>query len=229
MPLLAAFDGGRLTSDGGLPWLAEADTLRHDPLFKLVCGRRPDSDPDLASQPSFSRLENTIDRHTAERLVAALVDLYVRERSRMVVLRRILIDVDGTYDPAHGEEEGVADHGFYQQHMYHPPLVFDGDTGQRITVLQPGNVHGRRFLVLVLRRLVRRLRQPWPQVAIDLRADSGCAVTRLYTWCEAHDISDTIGLIPNPRLEVLAPCAPMPRHRVGLLTLIAIPCQRPRW
>lgn len=252
VPLLAAFDGGRLTSDGGLPWLAEADTalalcatlarcipdwrrrrgqhsldllvrqrvfqiacgyedqndadtLRRDPLLKLVCGRLPDSGRDLASQPTLSRLENAIDRHAAERVARALVDLYVRERGRLGVPRRVLIDVDGTDDPAHGEQEGVAYHGFYQQHMYHPLLVFDGDTGQLITaVLRPGNVHGSRFLVLVLRRLVRRLRRAWPAVAIELRADSGCAVPRLYAWCEAMGIDYTIGLIPNPVLERLA-------------------------
>jgi hypothetical protein len=250
--LLAAFDGGRLTSDGGLPWLAEADTalalcttlagcipdwrrrrghhtletlvrqrvfqiacgyedqndattLRHDPLLKLVCGRLPDSGRDLASQPTFSRLENAVDRHTAERLAGALVHLYVRERSRTGVPQRVLIDVDGTDDPAHGDQEGVAYHGFYQQHMYHPLLVFDGETGQLITaVLRPGNTHGSRFLVLVLRRLVRQLRQAWPEVAIELRADSGCAVPRLYAWCEAMGIEYTIGLIPNPVLERLA-------------------------
>ncbi len=81
-------------------------------------------------------------------------------------------------------------------------LVFDGDTGQLITaVLRPGNVHGSRFVVLVLRRLVRRLRQAWPNVALELRADSGCAVPRLYAWCEANAITYTVGLIPNPRLK----------------------------
>ncbi len=252
VPLVAAFDGGRLTSDGGLPWLAEADTalalcatlarcipdwrrrrgrhsletlvrqrvfqiacgyedqndadtLRHDPLLKLVCGRLPDSGLALASQPTFSRLENAVDRPSAERLAAVLVDLYVRERSRTGVPRHVLLDVDGTDDPAHGEQEGVAYHGFYQQHMYHPLLVFDGETGQLITaVLRPGNAHGSRFLVLVLRRLVRRLRQAWPNVALELRADSGCAVPRLYAWCEANAITYTIGLIPNPRLAALA-------------------------
>ena len=250
-PLVAAFDGGRLTSDGGLPWLAEvdaaldlcatlarcipdwrrgpvlhsletlvrqrvfqiacgyedqddADTLRTDPLLKLVCGRLPESGRPLASQPTMSRLENHIDRHTAERLAAALVELYVQARRGQRPPARILLDFDGTDDPAHGQQEGVAYHGYYDQHMYHPLLVFDGDTGHLITaVLRPGNVHASRFAVLVLRRLVRRLRQTWPTVAIELRADSGFAIPRLYAFCAAHGISYTIGLIPNPTLERL--------------------------
>ncbi len=252
VPLVAAFDGGRLTSDGGLPWLAEADaalalcatlarcipdwrrgpvihsletlvrqrvfqiacgyedqddadSLRTDPLLKLVCGRLPDSGVPLASQPTMSRLANHIHRHTAERLAMALVDLYLHARGRHGPPTRILLDFDGTDDPAHGQQEGVAYHGYYDQHMYHPLLVFDGDTGHVITaVLRPGNAHASRFAVLVLRRLVRRLRQVWPDVVIELRADSGFAIPRLSAWCAAHAVTYTIGLIPNPVLERLA-------------------------
>jgi hypothetical protein len=89
--------------------------------------------------------------------------------------------------------------------MDHPLLVFDGDTGQLITaVLRPGNAHGSRLVVLVLRRLLRRIRAAWPSVTVELRADSGFAVPRLYRWCEANRVHYTIGLIPNPRLEALA-------------------------
>jgi Transposase DDE domain group 1 len=118
---------------------------------------------------------------------------------------RIVLDLDGTDDPAHGEQEGVAYHGYYRQHMYHPLLVFDGDTGHLITaILRPGNVHGSRFVVPVLRRLLRKLRAAWPGVAVELRADSGFAVPRLYAWCEANAVAYTIGLIPNPTLEAYA-------------------------
>src|SRR5438067_592756 len=89
--------------------------------------------------------------------------------------------------------------------MDYPLLVFDGQTGQLITaVLRPGNVHGSRFVVLVLRRVLRRLRSVWPQVSLELRADSGFAVPRLYAWCEQHAVDYTIGLVPNRRLVVQA-------------------------
>jgi hypothetical protein len=250
--LLARFDGGQVTSDGGLPWVAraeaalgvcaalaacvpewrrggvrhslvalvrqrvfqiacgyedqdDADTLRSDPLLKVACGRLPASEADLASQPTLSRLENAVDRRAVERLAEALVDLYIRERGRDGVPARIVVDLDGTDDPAHGEQEGVAYHGYYRQHMYHPLLIFDGDTGHLITaVLRPGNVHGSRFAVLVLRRLLRKLRAAWPDAAVEVRADSGFAVPRLYAWCEANTVDYTVGLIPNPTLERLA-------------------------
>ena len=252
LPLVVAFDAGQLTSDGGLPWLAEVDaalglcatlaqqvpewrrgpvlhpletllrqrvfqiacgyadqndatTLRDDPLLKLVCGRRPASDPALASQPTFSRLENAISRATCYRLASALVALYLEERERDGPPARVLLDCDGTADPTHGDQEGSAYHGYYRQHMYHPLLIFDGDTAQLITaVLRPGNAHGSQGIVAVLRRLVAALRARWPRVQLELRADAGFAVPALYDYCDDEGISYTIGLVPNPRLEALA-------------------------
>ena len=252
LPLEVAFDAGRLTSDGGLVWLAEADralglcallaaglpdwrrgpvrhsletlvrqrvfqiacgyadqddadTLRTDPLLKLVCGRLPDTGWDLASQPTLSRLENAVDRHAVRALALALLEIYVRQRERMGVPRRIVLDFDGTDDPAHGQQEGVSYHGYYRQHMYHPLLLFDGETGQLITaVLRPGHCHASRFVLLVLRHLLPRLRARWPEVRIELRADSGFASPKLYAWCETYGVDYTIGLIPNPTLEALA-------------------------
>jgi hypothetical protein len=252
LPLEATFDGGRLTTDGGLPWLSEAeatlgictayaacvpewrrgpvrhslatlvrqrvfqiacgyedqddaDTLRTDPLLKLVCGRLPETGADLASQPTLSRLENAVDRRACYRLAVALGDLYLRERERGGVPRRILIDVDSTDDPTHGHQEGTAYHGYYGQHMYHPLLLFDGATDQLITaVLRPGNVHASQGVVAVLKRVVRAMRARWPGVAIEVRIDAGGAVPAIYDFCERETIGYTIGLVPNRRLEALA-------------------------
>ena len=252
LPVEASFDGGRLTSDGGLPWLEQAestlglcaafaaaipewrrgpvrhplptlirqrvfqiacgyedqddaDTLRTDPLLKLVCGRLPETGPDLASQPTLSRLENAVDRKSCYRLAVALGELYLREREREGVPTHIILDLDGTDDPTHGEQEGSAYHGYYRHHMYHPLLVFDGETGQLITaVLRPGNTHGSAGMVAVLKRVVRALRSRWPEVSIEIRMDSGGAVPGIYDWCEQEGIAYTIGLITNPRLTALA-------------------------
>src|SRR5579859_2157127 len=250
--LSAAFDAGRLTSDGGLVWLSEADqslgicevlaacipdwrhgpvlhslptlvrqrifqiacgyadqndatTLRSDPLLKAVCGRLPDSGADLASQPTLSRLENAVERHACEAMAEVLVTLYIHERQRTGVPSHLVLDIDGTDDPVHGNQEGGAYHGFYREHIYHPLLMFDGQTDQLITAaLRPGRCHESRFVVLLLRRIVKRLRAAWPQVTIEIRADSGFAVPRLYAWCENNAIGYTIGLIPNRRLAVIA-------------------------
>jgi hypothetical protein len=251
-PLDASFDAGRLTSDGGLAWLREAEddlglcaalaaevpewrrgtphhtlrtlvtqrvfqiacgdedqndatTLRRDPLLKLVCGRLPCSDRDLASQPTLSRLENAVNARACYRLAWALGQIYLRAREREGVPTRIVLDLDGTDDPTHGHQEGSAYHGYDDQHQYLPLLIFDGDTDQLITaVRRRGDVHASHGVVAILKRVVRALRDRWPGVQIALRADSGCAVPAIYAFCERADLEYTIGLIPNPRLTVLA-------------------------
>ena len=185
----------------------DADTLRRDPLLKLVCGRLPSSAADdLASQPTLSRLENAVDRRSCYRLAHTLVGLYLDARERAGgVPAHLLLDLDSTDDATHGAQEGSAYHGYYQQHMYHPLLIFDGETDQLLTaVLRPGTVHASRGVVSVLKRLVRRIRMRWPDVTIELRADSGFAVPALYEWCEAEGIAYTLGLATNPRLAAAA-------------------------
>ena len=254
LELEAAFDGGRITSDGGLLWLAQidgdlglceavsehvpewrggrsvrhslatlvrqrvyqiacgyedqndADSLRADPLLKLVLGRLPETGADLASQPTLSRLENAPSARDCLRIAQELVELYVRERGKDAVPQEILLDFDATDDPAHGEQEGAFYHGYYRTRMYHPLLVFDGRTNQLITaVLRRGNTHASRGALAVLKRIVGRLREAWGQgVRIEIRADAGFAVPEIYEYCEREGIGYTIGLISNPRLEVLA-------------------------
>jgi Transposase DDE domain group 1 len=186
----------------------DADTLRCDPLLKLVCGRRPhEPSADLASQPTLSRLENAVDRRACYHLARALVGLYVRERERVAggAPSHVLLDLDSTDDPTYGEQEGSAYHGYYQQYMYHPLLIYDGHTNQLISaVLRPGTAHASRGVVSILRRLVAILRAHWPHVTIELRADSGFAIPALYTYCEREQIAYTLGLSPNARLRARA-------------------------
>lgn len=84
----------------------DAATPRHDPRRKQVCGRLPVSGTPLASQPTLSRLENAVDRTTCDRLAVTLVESCLRERERDGVPTCIRLDLDGTADPVHGEQEG---------------------------------------------------------------------------------------------------------------------------
>ncbi len=179
----------------------DADHLRTDPLLKHVCGRLPQTGVDLASQPTFSRLENAVSAQTCYRLAVALGEIYLRERERDGTPTHLVLDLDGTDDPTHGAQEGSAYHGYYRQHMYHPLLVFDGGTDQLITaVLRPGTVHASQGVVAILQRIVTTVRARWPEVTLEIRADSGFAIPALYAYCEAERIAFTIGLVPNARL-----------------------------
>jgi DDE family transposase len=254
LALEATFDGGRLTSDGGLLlWLAkmdaelglcetmaanvpewrrgasvrhsllalvgqrvyqvacgyedqnDANSLRAEPLLKLACGSLPETGEDLASQPTISRMENAPGARACYRIAAALGEIYIEQRAKGGVPERILLDFDSTDDPTHGEQEGSYYHGYYGQHMYHPLLVFDGESGQLVTaVLRPGNTHASRSAVAILKRVVARLRRAWPSVRIEIRADAGFALPSVYEWCEKEGVDYTIGLITNSRLEAMA-------------------------
>jgi hypothetical protein len=252
LALEAAFDGGRITSDGGLVWLAEADSelglceaisehvpewrkrrgrhsleslvrqrvfqiacgyedqddadfLREDPLLKLSCGSLPQSGADLASQPTLSRLENAATRRSCHRIAEALFELYLSERASGGAPRKVLLDLDSTADPTHGDQEGSYYHGYYREHIYHPLLVFDGESGHLIcALLRAGNTHASNSSVAILKRIVSGLRGRWPEAEIEIRADAGFAVPALYDYCEAEGITYTVGLISNARLEGMA-------------------------
>lgn len=150
-------------------------------------------------------MENAADARACYRMAQTLFGTYVRERSKKGTPKKVLLDFDSTADPAHGDQEGVYYHGFYGEHIYHPLLVFDGETNQLIAaILRCGNTHASRGSFAVLKRIVGRLRQAWPEVEIEIRADAGFAVPEVYEYCEKEGIDYTIGLISNRRLEVLA-------------------------
>jgi Transposase DDE domain group 1 len=183
----------------------DSDTLREDPLLKAVCSSMPESGQDLASQPTICRLENAATRRSCHRIAQILFELYLKERGKDAPPKKVLLDFDSTDDPTHGEQEGSYYHGYYGQHMYHPLLVFDGETGQLITaLLRAGNTHASNTSVALLRRIVSRLREKWPNVQIEMRADAGFAVPSVYEYCEKESITYTIGLIRNVRLEEMA-------------------------
>jgi hypothetical protein len=183
----------------------DSDTLREDPLLKMVCGSLPESGADLASQPTISRLENAADGRSCHRIAQAIFELYLSERAKDGAPKKVLLEFDATDDPTHGDQEGSYYHGYYRQHIYHPLVVFDGESGHLIgALLRRGNTHASNSAVALLKRIVVRLRQRWPEVEIELRADAGFAVPALYDYCEEQGIVYTVGLITNPRLEELA-------------------------
>jgi len=175
------------------------DTLRADPIFKLVAGRSPDAD-DLASQPTLSRFENAINIPSLKRLRDVFLDQFIA--SFAVPPLHLTFDLDAVDDPAHGEQQLVLFHGFFDQYQYFPAFITCADNDQVVLLsLRPGAVHAALGADDDLDYLVRRLRQAWPAVRIRVRGDAGYGVPWMYAVCERLDLDYTFGLAANSVLK----------------------------
>jgi hypothetical protein len=138
---------------------------------------------------------------------SALVDLFV-ERHLANPPKRIVIDMDATDDPAHGQQQFEFFHGFYGCHCFLPLFVFcsvdGGDEDLVGAILRPGNSHAGRRSAAILRRLVRKFRAAFPKTEIVFRADAGFALPEVYETCEKLDIFYLISLSKNSRLLSMA-------------------------
>ena len=115
----------------------------------------------------------------------------------------IVLDMDATDDAVHGRQEGRFFHGYYDHYCFLPLYVFAGDH-LLVAYLRRADIDPAKHALGVLKLLVGRLRQAWPEVRIVVRADSGFCRWRLMSWCERHDIGYIIGLAKNARLVALA-------------------------
>jgi hypothetical protein len=185
----------------------DAATLAQDPSHKIMAGRAPESGDDLASQPTLSRFENRVTAKDLRRLSEGLLELYLKTHPgpRKV----IVLDMDATDDPTHGRQQHSFFHGYYEEHMYHPLLVFDGRDGFPLAaVLRSGKTHASHRALSVLKRLIKKLKQAYPKALILMRADAGFAVPALYSYLEDQpETCYVIGFITNHRL--LAQAAPL--------------------
>ena len=182
------------------------DDLCRDPALKVAVGRLPRTGHDLASQPTLSRFENSVGRSELYRMSEVLVDLFVEGRDEAPVW--VIIDVDATDDPTHGQQQLTGFHGYYDEYCYLPLIVTaraDGGPDELLaTVLRPGRTHAGTGAPTVLKRIVARLREAWPEVRVLLRGDSGFARPEIYDWCERNGVHYLIGMATNGRLRKLA-------------------------
>jgi hypothetical protein len=167
--------------------------LKNDPLFKDVLGG------ELASQSTISRLENSMRLLDIIKFSYGWVDKYIES---LAGRNSIIIDVDGTDDPAHGAQQGVLFNGYYGQFMYNELFFHDGETGQIILpILRPGNAHSNKWFVPILRRIVKRIKKSYPQMKITIRADGGFSNAAFYKLAEKEELYYAIGLPSNNILK----------------------------
>ena len=178
------------------------ETLRSDPVFKLIADRLPE-DRDLASQPTLSRFENAVSIPDLWRLRDVLVDVFLQSFDRPP--GHLTLDLDAFDDPAHGEQQLIMFHGYYDQYQYLPTIITCAENDM---VLLVGLRHGACPAYLGvdndLRYLVGRLRARWPDVHIQVRGDSGLGVPLMYDVCQELRLSYTLGIGMNARLKDLS-------------------------
>jgi len=178
----------------------DANVVRKDPALKTACGRKL-SDEGLGSQPTLSRMENSLTNHDLYGIGEYFVDLYIH-RMRKRRPKEIVLDLDGTDDPTYGDQQLAFFHGYYDQYMYHPLVIYDANTGELISaILRPGNKHASYGAVMVLKRIIPKLKKAFPKAEIIIRGDAGFAVPELYEYCEEEKLKYVIGLIRNDVLE----------------------------
>jgi Transposase DDE domain group 1 len=176
----------------------DANSLRHDPLFKLGVERRPlDPAQDLASAPTFSRLEHQVDRKDLYRLSRALVDHFIASYAEPPAA--IVLDLDHSDDPTHGQQELAFYNHHYQNHCYLPLFIFEGTSHALVTAyLRPGTRPTGAENAMIVVRLLSYLRRHWPHTHILVRGDSHFATPELLDVIAAYRWTDFVfGLAGN--------------------------------
>src|SRR6266567_3367180 len=188
--------------------LNDHDELRHDPMMAVLAGKlaaqREDCAP-VAGKSTLNRLELSRLQPTRYHKIShnpmavrdLLVELFLEAHERAP--KQIILDLDATDDPVHGEQEGRFFHGYYDCYCYLPLYVFCG-RHLLAAKLRRANIDAAAGAVQEVARIVAQIRQRWPHVRILLRADSGFAREELMAWCEANGVDFLFGLAKNDRL-----------------------------
>jgi Transposase DDE domain group 1 len=188
--------------------LNDHDELRHDPMMAVLAGklaaRREDCAP-VAGKSTLNRLELSRLQPTRYHKIShnpvairhLLVDVFLEAHKRAP--KQIILDLDATDDPLHGEQEGRFFHGYYDCYCYLPLYVFCG-RDLLVAKLRRADRGASAGAVEEVARLIARIRAHWPRTRIVLRADSGFAHDDLMAWCEQNGVDFAFGLAKNERL-----------------------------
>ncbi len=188
--------------------LNDHDELRHDPMMAVLAGKLEATREDCApvagkstlNRLELSRLQPTRYHKICQNPIAIkrlLVDLFLEAHERAP--KEIILDLDATDDPVHGNQEGRFFHGYYNCYCYLPLYIFCG-RDLLAAKLRPASVDAAEGALEEVKRIVAHIRRRWPNVRIIIRADSGFARDDLMTWCEANGVHFVFGFAKNDRL-----------------------------
>src|SRR4030095_728041 len=181
----------------------DANTLRDDPIFKLMLDRLPESGASLASQPTISRFENRVSRTALYRMALVLLEPFIASYTKPPKV--IVLDVDDTEDRVHGQQEQARYDGYDGGYCFMPLHLYEGLSGRLITTILKAKRFTGAQLLAVLKRLVKRLRHAWPATLLIVRGDSHFASPEVMQWIEEQPaLSYVTGLTNNALLPAFA-------------------------
>ena len=182
------------------------DTLRDDPVFKIIAGRLPEDDA-LASQPTLSRFENLVTPAVLQKLIDFLINTGIealKQKHGGRLPASLTLDLDATDDPTHGQQQLTLFHGYYGQYQYFP-LIISEPTTKHVFVawLRHGTAHASLGADDDLMRVVNALRKERPDIKVHVRGDAGFGLPLMYQVCEENGLTYTFGFSANARLKKL--------------------------
>jgi len=181
------------------------EQLRSDPLFSVLAGREELEKP-LAGKSTLKRVELGNGREDCYKKITfwkqgideLLVEVFIESQERSP--EQIVLDVDTTDLPLHGQQEGRFFHGYYDSYCYLPLFIFCGEH-VLCARLRQSNHDAYAGSLVEIQRIVKQIRAAWPEVKIILRGDCGFCRNELMSWCEGNGVDYVLGLARNPRLR----------------------------
>jgi hypothetical protein len=170
--------------------LNDHETLRKDAALQTAAGRLAE----LASPSTLGRLERRAERQWMWAIHEVLFAKFVAAHEKAP--KEIVLDLDATDDPVHGNQDGRFFHGYYDQYCFLPLYVFCG-SHLLVAYLRPSNIDAAKHAAPIVRLLVNRLRKVWPKTRVVVRADSGFCRQRLLNWCDRNEVDYVVGLARN--------------------------------
>jgi len=170
------------------------DNLRQDPCFQTLLGRHVN----LASSSTLSRFENALSHESLMNFNRRFIEAFIA--SHKTTPKELILDFDPTNNKIHGQQEERHYHGYYEEYCYLPLHVFCGEQ-LLVSLLRPSDIDGSKYAGAILRLLVKRFREVWPEVKIIFRGDSAFARKRILYWCEQHDVGYVVGIAGNAVLK----------------------------
>jgi hypothetical protein len=182
----------------------DSNEMRSDMILKTCVGRLPQSGGELASQPTMSRLENTIGKKELYLIGKQLVDMFVSSYAQAPKV--IILDCDDTNNNTYGQQELNFYNHFYGEHCYMPLHIYEGLSGKLVTtILKPGRRDKQNNIASFIQKLISHLREQWANTVIIVRGDSHFASKDFMQWCAGQGKTGFItGLCGNKKLNELA-------------------------